>query len=116
MSEMRSPLLVHISAAEPGKGQTDRWHGLTTMRAEEPDNLDDDEDDDDFEDDEDDGKRDGDDDEDDEEDEEDDEPETWQVECKVGSSVTPQWVVYPVASGSVGTAAKKRAAVRSRVR
>jgi hypothetical protein len=77
---MRSPLLVHVSAAEPGKSQTDGRHGLTTMRAEEPDNLDDD-DDDDFDDDEDDGNHEGED-EDGEEDEEDDEPETWQVKAR----------------------------------
>jgi hypothetical protein len=79
MSKMRTPFLVHVSAAEPGKSQTDGRHGLTAMNVDEPDDLDDDEDDD--LDDEDDGKRDDDDgdDEEDGEDEDDDEPETWQV-------------------------------------
>jgi hypothetical protein len=86
---MRSPLLVHVSAAEPGKSQTDGRHGLTIMRAEEPDNLDDDEDDD-FDDDEEDGKREDDDeDEDGEEDEEDDEPETWQVKGSLRKGASP---------------------------
>jgi len=75
---MRSPFLVHVSAAEPRESQANSRNGLTNMKADEPDDLDDDEDDDDFVDDEDDGKRD-DDDEDDEDGEEDDEPETWQV-------------------------------------
>jgi hypothetical protein len=80
---MRSPFLVHVSAPEQGKSQTDDRHGLTAMNLDEPDDLDDQDEDDDDLDDEDDEKRDDDDDDwDDEEEEEEgdeDEPETWQV-------------------------------------
>jgi hypothetical protein len=76
---MRSPLLVHISAAEPRKGQADSRHSLRVMNAEEPDTVDDDDDDDDFVDDEDGGNGDDDGEDDEEDDEEDEEPETWQV-------------------------------------
>jgi hypothetical protein len=81
---MRSPFLVHVSAPEQGKSQTDGRHGLTAMNLDEPDELDDqDEDDDDDLDDQDDDKGDDDDDdwdeEDDEEEGDEEEPETWQV-------------------------------------
>ena len=74
---MRSPFLVHVSAAKSGKSQTDRRSGLTAMNVDEPDDLDDDDDDDFVDNEEDDGE--GDDDE--EDDEDDDEPETWQVDA-----------------------------------
>jgi hypothetical protein len=73
---MRSPFLVHVSAAKSRKSQADCRYALTAMNVDEPDDLDDDDDDDDdfVDDEEDDGEHD-----DDEEDDEDDEPETWQV-------------------------------------
>jgi len=80
---MRSPFLVHVSAPEQGKSQTDVRHGLTAMNLDEPDELDDQDEDDDDLDDEDDDKGDDDDDdwdeEDDEEEGDEEEPETWQV-------------------------------------
>ena len=72
---MRSPFLVHVSAAKSRESQADSRYGLTAMNVDEPDDLDDDDDDDFLDDEEDDDN--GDEDEDD--DEEDDEPETWQV-------------------------------------
>jgi hypothetical protein len=78
---MRSPFLVHVSAAKSRKSQADRRYGLTAMNVDEPDDLDDDDDDDFLDDEEDDDKDDDKDDDDEDEDDEDDddEPETWQV-------------------------------------
>ena len=79
---MRAAFLVYVSTAQSGEGQADGWYGLTTMNANEPDELDDDNDEDDDDDFVDDDEDSGDDDEDDGDDEEDEEPETWQVRSR----------------------------------
>jgi hypothetical protein len=96
---MRAAFLVYVSTAQSGEGQADGWYGLTTMNANEPDELDDDNDEDDDDDFVDDDEDSGDDDEDDGDDEEDEEPETWQVRSRaLGRAVAlPQFSQRAVA-------------------